>query len=564
MVISKRAQSLISNFFYRENLSYERKRPFPEDGSEASQEATRRKTPPKNTEGAQLVEDKADLSQRPFQASRKHGVKEESDFSSQPLRSSQNSLPTRTLSLQSPANEAVDPAPTPSAGKSVAESQPSLPTPTSSTIHPNKIVTPTPIATSDLSDLKSTTAGMASSQPAFTSTQRIIKKGEIMITNSDDESGMDDQSDSDDSLLDFDQLLKGQRLSVVSPPQPDPQLPYPEDEVVRRSNRKTKGKARTTKAPSNPQPTPPVMPKYRFSLDTLAKRRKQEEASKAAIDRAKSMMESLDQQMASANQKNKTFDAGMIDSVLKEHGDEDNIGRLKSAIQRTEAFEHGKSWSFFEDHTEDPALDLADFPSVEDKRLRRLFGQEVPRQQAFLSGYAGEHAAERGLPEEIMIWMMDAICLEIRDDLRYSYTLTLKDSAEHLTPLLTPERIDLLFRKLGATATAVHVETPIVPGLFLPQKTEEKTRPDLLSVLSLLGSSAAHMAAESRLHLLNTLCRLILDQAVAKDCHAISAIQETFANSVESIADADVDLEVCVYFKIRCSHAYKCLISFNQ
>lgn len=371
------------------------------------------------------------------------------------------------------------------------------------------------------------------SQTVLTSSQRIVRYGETMIRNSDDES--------DDSLEDLDNLFGVVRHTNESSSRSDAQSPYSNEEV----GMKTRHKAANSTRTDEPTATLSLIPKtYKYSLEALGKQRKQDEAARKDIARAQLLFESLEQRTASASVQKRVFDTDLIDSVMKDHGDEDDIGRLRTALHRTEALEHGKSWSFFDDGAREPLFELADFPAVKDKRLQRLFGQHLPRQQAFLSGFAGEYAVKAGLPEEIILWIMDAVCLESRDDLRYSYISTLSDATRHFTPLLTPEYIDKLFRRLGATAAAVDIETTVKPHVILSQNVEIINRPSLLSVLILLGSVAGELAATSRIHLLNLLCRLALDHSLAQDCHAISALEEAFSNLVASIPEETVKYEV--------------------
>ena len=376
------------------------------------------------------------------------------------------------------------------------------------------------------------------SQPFLTSSRRIVKNGEAMVRNSDDES--------DTSLEDLDDLLGEGRPSGRSSPKTSRELSSPDDEMIHEKKHTTRGATRAKKKSLQSPYVHPVLPKkYKFSLETLLKHKDQDEASKNEFARAKSMLHTYEQDRASANQKNGVFDTGLIDSVMREHGDADDVSKLKSAIQRTEALEYGKSWSFFDDKITPPSTQGPDdFPVMQDVRLHQLFGEELPRQQAFLSGFAGEYAMKKGLPEEFLLWLMDTICVESRDDLRHSYTSTLTRATEYIAPLLTIEYIDVLFQKLGATTAAIDSNAPIIPHAAFPQSHETATRPGLLSVLSIIGSIADYLIAESRAKLLNTLCRLALDHSVIKNFRAITAIEEAFASLIHSIPEPDFEFEV--------------------
>lgn len=389
---------------------------------------------------------------------------------------------------------------------------------------------------------------LGSQGTSLMSSQRVVKNGEVVIRNSDGE------SDSDTTLEDLnDLLLLGGRNPRGEPSLAEAQssaLPVngnAEDGRRLSSRRRTK----TDKVAAPLHSALPVQPKkYRFDLESLAKHRKQEDASNQDFVRANTMLRSFEQQEASASgdvgaaPKMGLVDATFIDIVMKEHGNDDEISRLKAAIQRTEALHQGKSWSFFNEQAVEPLFEQSDFPMVEDDRLERVLGKTSSRQQAFLSGYVGELAMKENLPEEILLWIMDAICLESRDDLRYSYTATLRDASKQLASVLSPERIDMLFRKIGATAAALDIEGPVLPRPALSRSTEAVNRPSLLSILEMFHHSASDLGAESRIHLTCTLCRLALDHSIANSCRITSAIEDAFASLVESIPEQDLDHEV--------------------
>ena len=389
---------------------------------------------------------------------------------------------------------------------------------------------------------------LGSQGTSLMSSQRVVKNGEIVIRNSDGE------SDSDSSLEDLNDLL----LFEDRKPREGPSYPEPissawslNRNAVDESHMSTRRRAKVDNAAEPLRSALPLQPKkYKFDLESLAQHREQEEASVENMARANAMLRSFEQQKLSASgnvgaaSTNGPFHASVIDVVLKEHGGEDDISRLKAAIERTEALHHGKSWCFFVKHEEQPLFEQVEFPVIQDDRLGRMFGETSSRQQAFLSGYVGELAMKGRLPEEVLLWIMDAICLETRDDLRHSYTTTLTDAAKRLVSVLSPERIDMLFRQIGATPAALDIEGPVIPHAALSESVEAVCRPSLLSILGLFQNLASILSAESRIHLICTLCRLALDRSIANNCHIISAIEDAFATLIESIPEREFDHEV--------------------
>ena len=377
------------------------------------------------------------------------------------------------------------------------------------------------------------------------SSQRVVKNGEVVIRNSDDESDSDSSLESLDDLL----LFEGQN-SQREPACPTPQLlssspnTNPQDGRRMRSRRRTK--ADTVAVPIHSDHAVQAK-KYKFDLESLVRHKKQEEASMEVFTRASTMLRSLEQRQVSARRAASTtrpLDATFIDVVMKEHGDEDELNRLKVAIRRTEAMNHDKLWSFFDEQGKEPLFEQSEFPRSEDDRLGRMLRKSSSRQQAFLSGYIMEYATKERLPEEMMLWIMEAICLESRDDLRCSYTATLADASKDLSSTLSPERINRLFRKIGATIEALDFEGPVNPYPALSMSMEAVSRPNLSSLLDLFRNIASKLGAEARMHVICILCRLLLDHSIAHNYHVLSAIEDTLASLVESIPQQGLDAEV--------------------
>lgn len=394
------------------------------------------------------------------------------------------------------------------------------------------------------------------------SSQRVVKNGEIVIRNSDEESDSESSLESLDELL----LFEGQN-SQREPACPKPQLhsspPNRNPQDGRRMRIRRGTKAGTVAVPVHTDPALQAK-KYKFDLESLVKHKKQEEASMEVFTRASTMLRSLEQQKVSAHgaagtagaaSTTRPFDATFIDVVMKEHGDEDELNRLKAAIRRTEALNHDKLWSFFDQQGREALFEQSEFPRSEDDRLERMLRKSSSRQQAFLSGYVREYATKERLPEEMALWIMEAICLESRDDLRCSYTATLTEASKDLSSTLSPERINRLFQSIGATVEALDIEGPVNPYPAISQNIEAVSRPNLLSLIELFRNIASKLGAEARMHVICIICRLVLDQSVANNCHVFSAIEDALASLVESIPQQDLDAEVSEQKRYECNQA---------
>ena len=196
----------------------------------------------------------------------------------------------------------------------------------------------------------------SSHTPVLVSSQRVVKNGDVVIKNSDDE------SDSDTSLDDIDDILTAHKAPARSTPPTENDIDY-----IRTSGRTTggisSGKKRKTRATArNDDPfslTLPVAPKYKFSLETLVAQARKDDAAEATFAQAQSFLNMPSQCdiQRDGNRGNQglrsaasggELDAGLMATVMKEQGEENGIERLMSAMKRTEALSQTKVWSFFE------------------------------------------------------------------------------------------------------------------------------------------------------------------------------------------------------------------------
>lgn len=204
--------------------------------------------------------------------------------------------------------------------------------------------------------------------PVLTSSQRVMRKGQVMITNSDDE------SDSGTSLDDLDELLNLTRHNVPSSPSTEADLPPSTSMKKRRSSEERRvGRTRSGKCKNIAQlpDALPVMPKYKFSLQSLIAQAEEDEAAETGAIQAKEIVDALDEQRAAREAKHgpvgrnhgkESASEGLLVSLREKKGEVESIDRLVQAIQRTEALHQERSWSFFTSAEPTSPHEIADFP----------------------------------------------------------------------------------------------------------------------------------------------------------------------------------------------------------
>lgn len=191
------------------------------------------------------------------------------------------------------------------------------------------------------------------SEPVTRSSQRIVKNGAIVIRSSDDE------SDSDGSLDDIDGLLARKSASTSTPPtESELTLPLANTQPGQKIRASTRLKKLNTAVSSTPQvlPTFRMPPEYKYSLASLVKRSKEEKALEENIAKTRSALDSHDIENSltfgdshGSAPTGAKVDKKLLVSVMKKRSEGEDIDRLLMAVQRTEAFDLGTTWSFFDD-----------------------------------------------------------------------------------------------------------------------------------------------------------------------------------------------------------------------
>ena len=294
----------------------------------------------------------------------------------------------------------------------------------------------------------------------------MIKNGEVMIKNSDGE------SDSDSSLEDPEQLLRGYGNRHKPSPLTDSDLSRratPAQRVTRSMNASEKSVLKEL----------PALPKYRFSLGTLIAQAEKDGAAEAGVERAIRLAEELDRKRTTLEERmivdrlSDGINTDALASIIKKE-DPDDVDKLLQAIQRTEALQFKKSWHFLDSEIR-PSKRLH-FPSCHGHLIESLREDTLRRDALFVSGYLGEVAANKALPDDIYEWILDSAPLESRDDFRRAGLAILQESQQDIPSLSDLERIENLFRGLGVSNKALDIEQSIKPILCDPKEEEARPR----------------------------------------------------------------------------------------
>lgn len=198
------------------------------------------------------------------------------------------------------------------------------------------------------------------------SSQRIIRNGQVIIKDSDDE-----RSDSEVSLEDLDDLIAPRKPSIPNPssqneiPSHQPAASRPTTNIKSTNRRRSGSKHASTTHRSAAETK---LPAYKFSLDALIKQSQNYEDSRESIQDARQLLESLEEQKSVGIATSNTgLDKDLLASVIRKTDYETDMGRLMAAIERTEALHQAETWSFFDGGLETVELEPLECPSTADQ-----------------------------------------------------------------------------------------------------------------------------------------------------------------------------------------------------
>ncbi|KAL8654358.1 MAG: hypothetical protein Q9210_001553 [Variospora velana] len=378
----------------------------------------------------------------------------------------------------------------------------------------------------------------------ISSSQRTIRNGKVVIRDSDE-----DQSDTDTSLDDIDDLLRAHLPCARSSPGSQDELPSnTAPHVTRSKTRKSsaQNQARTTTAIAYQSPIPIASPKYKFSLDALVKKRQQDDDSREVIESAQNLLEGFDERKSLPARTGRSMvDESLLATVIND-GDDDggNIDTLMAAIERTEAFDQQKTWSFFRDDQEDVYAEPADCPPMADTHWQGILEDPLIRQQAFLNGYIEECASFRKLPDELLVWLLDAACHTTRDDLHNSYCQALQDVGDQISDVLSIAHCNSLFDSIGARPESLDLGKPAVPVVLPSNDRNPSAHAKLRRILNVYQAVTASLSLPLLGHMFCILSRLLLDAAIVRDCTTLGRIGDVIDVIVDRLTHDDMNKDI--------------------
>ncbi|CAO2651154.1 Nn.00g094510.m01.CDS01 [Neocucurbitaria sp. VM-36] len=381
----------------------------------------------------------------------------------------------------------------------------------------DKDLTP-PTATNTSTIKTAPTATMAAStdtgppQPSQNSansgaSKRIVSNGEQVVLNSDSDS---------DSLPELDWGEPKASIKVATPTTRSKRTSEDGDGDLRRPTKKERGGKRT----------------FNMLVETAHKNM---EIERRIIERKADLDKSLEE----PSRANTTINEDVLGQVVPDDDDDpDKAHRLFLAMQRTNATQPESAFYFFEDSSDSISMQSR-FPSncLPKHRWASSFEDPLLRDQAFLTGFAYQIFRVQELPEELASWMIDSICVSRNEFLNERFLEILESHHEHLNTLLDTDKLNAMFKSIGANMKSLEADTKVAP-LSTDLVTSKSPLPvSLKPITRLLRRAAPWLHPKNRGHALYILYHVCLDDRVTADADVLSSVQDAIEAIVCNFAD---------------------------
>ncbi|CAM1501749.1 Fc.00g037330.m01.CDS01 [Cosmosporella sp. VM-42] len=343
-------------------------------------------------------------------------------------------------------------------------------------------------------------------------------KQDVVIQASDDED--DFGASSDDSLEDLSTILgRGRPTNPVRTFPRTTQNPF------------ATPRAKRTAVEFHSSPLA-FMPKHKFDLKALAKDARKDDATNESSMRVKAAVDQADDEDEDSSGE---ASRSAFEDIVKEKGGQ-NAEKVLRAVQRTDGAHSTYQYCFFDlDYTTPPSTTS---PKSAKKGHWRLLtqGNIHTREQHLASGLPMVLLSKHGgLPDELFDWILDELCIQKSALIREEYCNLIFGSAEQVERMMTPQRLEELFLRLGASDELAQKDSELAMSKSNEQPYGNRDWGNMGSFLDLLGSVAHCLSLSSVAYAAQTLIRMSVDKMLIYNVDLLVDYQKATDALIEAI-----------------------------
>lgn len=194
--------------------------------------------------------------------------------------------------------------------------------------------------------------------------------------------------------------------------------------------------------------------------------------------------------------------------------------RIVRALGRANVSGGGRAYYFFEQkEPEGQALLVGNpFPDQQAEGVWEILADKRDRSRHFTSGFPFDLQKMFGnMPDEIFLWVLNEVCYERRRDLSLDYVKLLRICDDQVRRLVTPELLQQLFRKLGATKDVEDLSSSVTLRNEVADPYRGRSWVCLESFLGLLECIATSLSPAARTTTMQILLRLGMDRIAVEN-----------------------------------------------
>ncbi|KAH8126745.1 hypothetical protein FP744_10007280 [Trichoderma asperellum] len=373
---------------------------------------------------------------------------------------------------------------------------------------------PVPSSQTSALSFRDTSPPAPSSPLSYKATPVAKKAAPLEIGASDEEAG--DEGFSDDSLEDLSALLGRERPGHTPP-----------------ANQTSFSTPKAKRAAIGPFLSPFAnKPKHKFDLKALAKDARRDNALNASSMKAKASADAATE--PSSPLRGEAFDLAFTDIVKEKSGQDAH--KVLRAVQRAEPIQSQPQYCFFtKDYRVLPSSPVPKFPRGSPWNLLTQ-GNQAARERNLTSGIPQNILAKKGgLPDSLFEWILDELCIQRSSLVRREYCIIIGNCHDQVERLLTPERLEDLFLRLGAT-DEIKIRDSEIPISKLNQEPyQDRDWSCLESFLVLLSGASDHLSTGSVIYTSLTLLRMSMDKLLIYNIDLLVAYEEAIEKLTNAI-----------------------------
>lgn len=340
----------------------------------------------------------------------------------------------------------------------------------------------------------------------------------------------DDKSDggySDDSLEDISALLGRRQPPIpLTPQQRSQQRPQQRPQ----HNPYATPRAKRTEVHFHSSPLA-FIPRHKFDIKALAKDARLDDATTASSMRARAGADETERNAKSPSSK-ASGDAFM--EIVKERGGQD-AQKVLRAVQRSEPGHSHQRYCFFDPDYRCPPSTTAPRDAGSGPWRLLTQGSMKLRAQHLASGVLQTAIRKmKNLPDSLLDWILDEVCIQRSTLMRYEYCSIAADCPEQIARLVTPQRLQELFVRLGAHESWEGEGSKLAMSNLEQEPYLDRDWACLKSFLWLLGTMSQHLSVSAVQFATHTLLRMSMDSFLV--CNVDLLMEH--GDAVQSLAEA--------------------------